>query len=381
MRIRLFILAILLANVVHHTEAQWVITGNTNSNNTFSNGKAGIGLANTSSAPTERVQLNGGNFRITGTSSTSTTYTPTSFTTGALLMGNTATSNSWLQSYSTSSQTAPLLLNAKGGNVGIGTSSPTAKLSVQGSGSFTSSLGIATGSTLETEEVLKVVGQTVFTDRLRLNPDVAGPAAAQDALVTLKGGGIYMYETNVPDPSYDKNTDGGGVNILLQDNTGSVTNISQQNGISSINIPSELCIGQSWDPSNCIYIFSDGKMSLGTQANNTHLRRTAGYRLFVREGILTEKLKLAVSSDPANWADYVFDEEYPLASLEEVEKYIQAHKHLPEVPSAASVYENGLDVAQMDALLLKKVEELTLHLIEMKKENTKLENDISTFSK
>jgi hypothetical protein len=65
--------------------------------------------------------------------------------------------------------------------------------------------------------------------------------------------------------------------------------------------------------------------------------------------------------------DYVFDDAYELPSLENVEAYIKEHKHLPEVPSAKEMDENGLNLKEMNLLLLKKVEELTLHIIEQDK--------------
>lgn len=76
------------------------------------------------------------------------------------------------------------------------------------------------------------------------------------------------------------------------------------------------------------------------------------------------------------WADEVFKDNYKLMSLEEVEKFIGQNKHLPEVPAEKEVVENGINLGQMDALLLKKIEELTLYVIELKKENEKLLNRI-----
>lgn len=71
--------------------------------------------------------------------------------------------------------------------------------------------------------------------------------------------------------------------------------------------------------------------------------------------------------------DYVFENDYRLASLEEVEKYISLYKHLPEVPSAEEIQKEGINVGEMNMILLKKVEELTLHLIAMQKKNNALE--------
>jgi hypothetical protein len=72
------------------------------------------------------------------------------------------------------------------------------------------------------------------------------------------------------------------------------------------------------------------------------------------------------------WNDKVFEEDYELVSLDEIEKYINIHKHLPEIPDEKSVTQNGYNLTEMDALLLKKIEEMTLYLIELKKENEEM---------
>ena len=104
----------------------------------------------------------------------------------------------------------------------------------------------------------------------------------------------------------------------------------------------------------------------------------AGYFLYVEKGILTEKLKIAVKSDAVNWSDFVFKKNYNLRSLYQVEKFINKNGHLPEIPSAQKIYKEGIDVAEMDAKLLTKIEELTLYLIELKKENEVLRKDLET---
>jgi len=95
------------------------------------------------------------------------------------------------------------------------------------------------------------------------------------------------------------------------------------------------------------------------------------YGLYVGKGILAEKVKVATRGT-ANWADYVFEADYDLNSTEEVEAFIQENKHLPNVPSAKEVNENGIDMVEMDATLLRQIEELWLHVIELKKENEAL---------
>ncbi|MDQ7949894.1 MAG: hypothetical protein REI93_13665, partial [Pedobacter sp.] len=76
--------------------------------------------------------------------------------------------------------------------------------------------------------------------------------------------------------------------------------------------------------------------------------------------------------DATGLPDYVFEADYQLPSLAETEAFIKKNKHLPEVPSAANVERNGLELGEMNKILLKKIEELTLHLIEKEKEINQL---------
>lgn len=96
------------------------------------------------------------------------------------------------------------------------------------------------------------------------------------------------------------------------------------------------------------------------------------YLLYVQHGILTEKLRVSVVNS-GTWADYVFDENYKMKSLKEVDSFIKKNKHLPEVPSASEVEKNGVDMVEMDATLLKKIEELTLYIIAQDKRIEDLE--------
>ncbi len=100
----------------------------------------------------------------------------------------------------------------------------------------------------------------------------------------------------------------------------------------------------------------------------------AGYKLFVEQGILTEKIKVAVKNT-AEWSDYVFANNYALMPLTAVETFVNEHKHLPGVPSATEVVQDGINVAQMDAKLLEKIEELTLYIIDMNKRIETLEKE------
>jgi hypothetical protein len=92
-----------------------------------------------------------------------------------------------------------------------------------------------------------------------------------------------------------------------------------------------------------------------------------GYKLYVEQGILTEKVKVAVKSSK-DWYDHVFHKDYKLMPLKELDQFIKTNQHLPEVQTTEQVMKDGLDLGKMNALLLKKVEELTLYTIQLKKE-------------
>ncbi|WP_240975068.1 hypothetical protein [Chitinophaga fulva] len=107
----------------------------------------------------------------------------------------------------------------------------------------------------------------------------------------------------------------------------------------------------------------DNTVGIGTH-------QTAGYQLAVAGSMIAERIKVKTAG---TWPDYVFEKDYPLPSLKSTAAFIQQHKHLPEMPSAKEVDSTGLDLGDMNARLLKKVEELTLHLIRQQEEIEKLQ--------
>ena len=88
-----------------------------------------------------------------------------------------------------------------------------------------------------------------------------------------------------------------------------------------------------------------------------------------------------IQMDMHGAADYVFEDNYDLKSLSEVESYVNEHKHLPGMPSAAEMDANGVSVSKMSNLLLEKVEELTLHMIKLEKENAALKARVQELEK
>lgn len=105
---------------------------------------------------------------------------------------------------------------------------------------------------------------------------------------------------------------------------------------------------------------------------------SGNYGLLVKKGILAERVRVALASS-SNWADYVFEEEYKqnMMSLPEIEKFTLENKHLPNVPSAREMVENGLDVTETSKMFMEKIEELTLYLIEMNKKYETLQTEVT----
>jgi hypothetical protein len=97
-----------------------------------------------------------------------------------------------------------------------------------------------------------------------------------------------------------------------------------------------------------------------------------GYMVSVNGKIMCEELKV---QDSGSWPDYVFDKSYQLNSLHEVEKYIEENNHLPGIPNACTVEENGVEIGNMQKLLLQKIEELTLYMIDADKRIKALETE------
>lgn len=96
------------------------------------------------------------------------------------------------------------------------------------------------------------------------------------------------------------------------------------------------------------------------------------YDLAVNGKIRTKEVKV----EAANWPDYVFEDDYKSMALPELKKFIVKHKHLPEIPSAKEVEASGANLGEMNKLLLKKVEELTLIVIDQNEQQKKQDEQI-----
>jgi hypothetical protein len=112
-----------------------------------------------------------------------------------------------------------------------------------------------------------------------------------------------------------------------------------------------------------LYISGDGNIGVGTTAPGT-------FKLAV-EGKVGAREFRVTSVNP--WPDYVFHNNYQLKNLYALESYIRQNNHLPNIPTAQEVKQNGIELGQMNAKLLEKIEELTLYIIELNKKIDTLE--------
>lgn len=205
------------------------------------------------------------------------------------------------------------------GNVGIGTSDPAALLDVRGS----FKLGVDAN-----------IGGRVYS--------IGFSRVGSAQLYGEAAGGLLL------------GGDGTGYDmaILPNGNVGIATgNPTQKLHVNGTTLTNKLYIGS----------ITDAKAS-------TNLLAVAGSAIF-------EKVSVKLYGV---WPDYVFQPEYNLMSLKEVERFIDKNKHLPNIPSAEEMQASeGMDLGEMNLKLLEKVEELTLHLIEMQKKIEKLDEELS----
>jgi hypothetical protein len=121
---------------------------------------------------------------------------------------------------------------------------------------------------------------------------------------------------------------------------------------------------------NLFMIKYNGQVGINLDLNdpNNNFLQDVSYKLAVNGKIICEELRVQKSQD---WPDYVFEKDYRLMPLDSLKNFITTHKHLPDVPDAESINNNGINVSEMNTILLKKIEELMLYVIEL---NEKLNN-------
>jgi hypothetical protein len=146
--------------------------------------------------------------------------------------------------------------------------------------------------------------------------------------------------------------------------------ISSANGggnVSTVEVVNYSNPGSGWVPSKDFWINPNGVVGIKKSLRIGTTEATgafANYKLSVDGDMIAKRCVVQVD----NWADFVFNEDYLLPTLNEVEQFVKENKHLPGVPNEQEIKDKGVDVGEMNKILMQKVEELTLYMISQQKE-------------
>ncbi|PWB21464.1 hypothetical protein [Flavobacterium sp. HTF] len=232
-----------------------------------------------------------------------------------------------------------------GGNIGIGTTNPTA------------SLEINTPSITGAETLLRLQVSDATQDYLRIGN---GTNANAQFLPNLVGHSVSdtrsaLYLT----ASTETTMDTGNAPLMTFDSRTTSAVITTR----------PLFSWESYGNRKMI-LNANGSLGIGTTTTGTH-------KLAVEGSIGAREIKVQATG----WSDFVFKKDYKLPTLEEVENHINEKGHLENIPSEEEVLKNGINLGEMNSKLLQKIEELTLYMIEMKKENIKQTQEIDNLKK
>lgn len=278
--------------------------------------------------------------------------------------------------------------------VGIGTNNPEARLDVRGTSYFTGNMGIGTipnsaSAQLTVDQInptknaleVKLIStsgnssgigiNTIVDNDNRIAFNVNNPNSGDifsiygNGLVNLKGS-MNVEEGNI---QVENNS---GNHLLLTSNTGNASMGFRSNGTEESHINYYDQYGGLKGSFKHKVEFAKSTYTW-TNYNYTNNTETELMKLS-HDGILyAREIKVQTSAFP----DYVFEEDYPLIGLSELEAYIQSEGHLPNMPAEAEIIENGLPVGELEVKLVEKIEELTLYIIALEKKYNALEQKIN----
>jgi hypothetical protein len=379
-----------------------------NSNFTFNGGKVGIGTL----SPDYNLHVNGtGNFTSRLNLNSRLAFPSTNSSNLWNLDNLNGSFRIFRENFDGSAGSIAILIGDNK-NVGIGTSSPSEKLSIYGITNSTPGIISLESSRNDAQNVevgsIKAKNTGIEIARIGLNREggsstgflsfhtKSSNTSPVSEVMRITGSGNVGIGTTNPSAALDVKTTGNQYGIILR-------------------VPSHapwttLTYNETWNATAPLFssiAYNTGKYALGTHTNAGDLAfYTNGYgnerltikqngqviigvptvtsipldyKLAVAGNIIAEKVK--VKKQSSGWPDFVFEPQYKLPDLLQLESFVKQNKHLPEIPSASEIEKDGQDLGEMNRLLLQKVEELTLYLIELKKSNDNLINRVRFLEK
>lgn len=263
------------------------------------------------------------------------------------------------------------IYNNNSGNVGIGTTTPSQKLTILTGFNTTGwqHIGELAGADpiIVSEGIGGVSGSigTFSEHAFRLSAGVVGRAS-------LYPGGEFVIGPNSTGAV-------GKLTVQTTNNADGISHLGENGNILKTRMGGTSAGIGTYSPTHMrifcnsrsdIFIASaTGNVGIGTENFDT-------YKLAVNGSIRAKEIRINTG-----WADYVFNKNYKLRSLPEVEKFIKAHKRLPDIPAASTLKKEGVDISQMQTKMMAKIEELTLYMIEANKTIESLKQRIFSLEK
>lgn len=254
------------------------------------------------------------------------------------------------------------LLNIRDdGKIGIGEANPTEKLTVNGNVYLT---GTILGK--QNYGTLFINGNTGSSDGGTV--ELYGQGSSASSEVHLIGKSIKFYDYQGPN-QWDLNmtiNSMGDVGIGTEYPSGRFHVVTKNNDQNHIAFQVTNSSG-----SNLLSVRDNGQIGINWDFNTGTPGSNSDYKLAVNGGIISTFSRVQLSGE---WQDYVFKDDYELMAISELKEFIDQNNHLPGIPTEEQVKQDGIDLGQMNQILLEKVEELTLYLILLQNQIDELKN-------